>query len=233
MPLYDVLYLDEKGNKNKKKFDLDSKERIYKILKNIYLFGNEVDQTTIILFARQLGAMLGAGIPILDAVETLIRDQENPKFKETLKIIVDDISAGLSFSDAIAKYPKLFNNLFVNMIKSAEQAGGLSLTLISISEYLEKIKDIKDRVKSATRYPLIVFAFVLLSTTGMVIFIVPRFEQIYIKLGADLPLVTKILMNISKFAQTYFLLIIFFLILIFILIKYLINHKENIRFFYH
>jgi len=260
MPLYDVLYLDENGNKNKKKFDLDSKERIYKILKdnnqtllkieesgnffqnlinsikslnNIYLFGNEVDQTTIILFARQLGAMLGAGIPILDAVETLIRDQENPKFKETLKIIVDDISAGLSFSDAIAKYPKLFNNLFVNMIKSAEQAGGLSLTLISISEYLEKIKDIKDRVKSATRYPLIVFAFVLLSTTGMVIFIVPRFEQIYIKLGADLPLVTKILMNISKFAQTYFLLIIFFLILIFILIKYLINHKENIRFYYH
>ncbi|TYB83435.1 MAG: type II secretion system F family protein [Kosmotoga sp.] len=260
MPLYKIVYLDKEGKKKKKTLEAAKEQDIYNILKknnqtllsieeskgffdkikNYFtklqqtnLFGTTVDVTTIILFARQLGAMLGAGIPIIEALETLLKDQENVEFKEALQHIVDDISSGLSFSDAIAKYPKLFNNLFVNMIRSAEEAGGLDITLISISDYLEKIKDIKDRIKSATRYPLIVFSFVVVATATMVVFIVPKFKMIYTKLGADLPITTRFLMNFTDFVQSYFYLILIGVVGIFFLIKYLINNYYNVKYHYH
>jgi type IV pilus assembly protein PilC len=260
MPLYKIVYLDKEGKKKKKTLEAAQEQDIYNILKknnqtllsieeskgffdkikNYFtklqqtnLFGTTVDVTTIILFARQLGAMLGAGIPIIEALETLLKDQGNAEFKDALQHIVDDISSGLSFSDAIAKYPKLFNNLFVNMIRSAEEAGGLDITLISISDYLEKIKDIKDRIKSATRYPLIVFSFVVVATATMVVFIVPKFKMIYTKLGADLPITTRFLMNFTDFVQSYFYLILIGIVGIFFLIKYLINNYYNVKYHYH
>ena len=260
MPLYKVVYLDQDGNKKRKTLEASKEQDIYNILKKnnqtllsieeskglidkiknyilklkqTNVFGTTVDISLIILFARQLGAMLGAGIPIIEALETLMKDQENIEFKNALQNIVNDISSGLSFSDAIAKYPNLFNNLFVNMIRSAEEAGGLSVTLISISEYLEKIKNIKDRIKSATRYPTIVFSLVIVATATMVVFIVPKFKMIYTKLGADLPITTRFLMGFAEFVQSYSYIIIIALFGLFFLVKYLINNYYKVKFIYH
>lgn len=223
-----ILDIREKGAVSKYSFS-----DFIKALNRINISGTSVDSTTLIMFSRQLGSMISAGLPIMQSLETLARDEKNDEFKTILGCVIDDIRGGVAFSDSIAKYPKVFDRLFVNMIKSAEASGGLDVTLISISEYMERVKDIRDKIKSATRYPLFVFSFIILATLGVMLFVIPKFKKIYTDMGADLPSITLMIMNAAEFMRKNFFFLFIFIIGLILLMKYLIHSNESVRYHYH
>ena len=261
MPEFKVTYFDRKGKKKKENFIAFNKEELVTMMREneltileihekgekkgfffrdmlrglnrINISGTTVSDTTLIMFSRQLGSMIGAGLPIFQSLETLARDEKNLEFKEALGKVIDDIRAGIAFSDSIAKYPKIFSNLFINMIRSAEASGGLDVTLISISEYIERMKDIRDKVKSATRYTAVVLTVIILATVGLMLFVVPKFKNIYSSMNAQLPTVTLVVMSISEFIKYNALIIAVLLVIVFVALKYFIRTNERVRFIYH
>lgn len=197
------------------------------------VFGTTVKKVDVILFSRQLGSMIGAGLPLLRALNTLKKDEKNKEFRDAISSIATDVEGGMQLSAALAKFPKIFDSLFVNMIKSAEASGGLDVTLIRISEYIERLEDIKAKIKSATRYPTFVFSMVILSTLVILTFVIPKFKKIYEGMGAKLPTITRIVMGISDTLAHYFIPITLFVIIFIVLSGYLIKNYKKVRFIYH
>ncbi len=140
----------------------------------------------IILFSRQMATMVDAGIPILQTMEALEEQTVNPSFKKVLGTIRDDIRLGTSLSAAFAKHNKVFDNLFVNMLKVGE------------SSYMEKTAKLKRKVQGAMIYPAVVVSMALLITTGLIVKVVPTFASIYSSFGRELPAMTQFLLDLSS-----------------------------------
>lgn len=151
----------------------------------------------IILFSRQMATMVDAGIPILQTMEALEEQTSNPSFKKVLTTIRDDIRFGTSLSAAFAKHPKVFDNLFVNMIKVGESGGVLTIVLDRLSSYMEKTAKLKRKVQGAMIYPAVVVSIALLITTGLIVKVVPTFASIYSSFDRKLPAMTQFLLDLS------------------------------------
>ncbi|MFH0753324.1 MAG: type II secretion system F family protein [Candidatus Omnitrophota bacterium] len=175
----------------------------------------------VILFARQMATMVDAGIPILQTMDALEDQSSNPSFKKILAQVRDDIRLGASLSAAFAKHPKVFDNLFVNMIKVGESGGVLTTVLDRLSSYMEKSDKLKRKVTSAMVYPSVIVGMAIIVTTVLIIKVVPTFKSIYASLGKDLPPMTQALLDFSDMMQKHFLLVIVGLVLaVFAFISY-------------
>ena len=152
----------------------------------------------IILFSRQMATMVDAGIPILQTMEALEEQTSNPSFKKVLGTIRDDIRFGSSLSASFAKHPKVFDNLFVNMLKVGESGGVLTIVLDRLSSYMEKTAKLKRKVQGAMIYPAVVVSMALLITIGLIVKVVPTFASIYSSFGRELPAMTQFLLNLSS-----------------------------------
>ncbi len=152
----------------------------------------------IILFSRQMATMVDAGIPILQTMEALEEQTVNPSFKKVLGTIRDDIRLGTSLSAAFAKHNKVFDNLFVNMLKVGESGGVLTVVLDRLSSYMEKTAKLKRKVQGAMIYPAVVVSMALLITTGLIVKVVPTFASIYSSFGRELPAMTQFLLDLSS-----------------------------------
>jgi type IV pilus assembly protein PilC len=159
----------------------------------------------IILFSRQMSTMIDAGIPILQTVEALEEQASNPSLKKILATIRDDIRLGSSLSAAFAKHPRVFDNLFVNMIKVGETGGVLTTVLERLSSYMEKSARLKRKVGGAMIYPMVVVSMAAIITLGLLIFVVPTFKSIYASFNRDLPPLTQALLNVSDAVKNQFL----------------------------
>lgn len=151
----------------------------------------------IILFSRQMATMVDAGIPILQTMEALEEQTSNPSFKKVLAVIRDDIRFGTSLSSAFAKHSKVFDNLFVNMLRVGESGGVLTVVLDRLSSYMEKTAKLKRKVQGAMIYPAVVVSMALLITIGLIVKVVPTFASIYSSFGRDLPAMTQFLVDLS------------------------------------
>ncbi len=152
----------------------------------------------IILFSRQMATMVDAGIPILQTVEALEDQAGNPSLKKIFGTIRDDIRLGSSLSAAFAKHPKVFDNLFVNMIKVGETGGVLTTVLDRLSSYMEKSARLRRKVTGAMIYPSVVVSMAVIITIGLLVFVVPTFKSIYSSFNKDLPPLTAALLNFSE-----------------------------------
>ncbi len=170
--------------------------------------GKKVKPEDLVIFTRQFATMIDAGIPILQALEALGDQTSNPTFKQAVADIREDIQLGSSLSAAFAKHPKIFGELYVNMIRVGESGGILTSILERVSGYLEKTERLRQKVQSALIYPAVVVGMALLITTVLIIKVVPTFAQIYDSLGQKLPAMTQILIDFSKILQHQFLLIV-------------------------
>lgn len=160
-----------------------------------------------VIFTRQMATMIKAGLPILRCLDILVQQTKNPFFRETIATVRYDISSGLTFADSLAKHPRTFDDLFVNMIRAAEVGGILDTILDRLAQYLEKEQEIKTKVKSAMMYPMVVLAFALLMTAAIVFFVLPRFKEVFEELlpeGKQLPWVTRTLMDFGSLARRFF-----------------------------
>lgn len=164
-----------------------------------------------IFLSRQMYTLMRAGVPIIRAINGLADNMPNPVMVNVLKDVVTSLESGRELSSALARHPKVFNHLFVSMIRVGESTGGLDNAFLKLSEYLEREKDTRDRIKQAMRYPVIVITFIVLALVVINMVVIPKFKGIFEKFGADLPWQTQLLINMSDFMTTYWphLLVVF------------------------
>ncbi len=163
----------------------------------------KITEREVIDFTRQLSTLLRAGVPILAALETLSGQAENPNFAEILINVAEDIAGGEDFSAALGKYPKVFNDLYVNSIMAGEAGGVLEGILTRIADVMKRDTDTKSKVKSALRYPIMVVSAMIIAFIVMVTMVVPKFAGIFKQVGLDLPIPTIILMALADFVLAY------------------------------
>ncbi len=162
------------------------------------LFDKRVTIKDLAVMSRQLATMIGAGLPLLKALTILADQSENPKLSATLDEVRSGIEEGATFSDSLAKHPRIFPPIFVNLVRAGEVGGFLETSLESIAKNYEKEVELKATIKSALTYPVVVLVMALLAVVGMILFIVPVFEDLFADLGGTLPLPTQILVVISQ-----------------------------------
>ncbi len=149
-------------------------------------------------FTRQFAVILEGGLPIIKSLEILAEQQRNPYFKKVLNDIKLKVEMGSSLSDALAEYPKVFDNLYIQMIRSGESSGNLDIVLKRLADYLERIMSLKGKVKHAMVYPSVIIIVTIVVISIIMLFVIPKFAEIYESAGRSLPLPTQILINISR-----------------------------------
>jgi len=169
------------------------KESAFKIFRR-----KAVSDKDIATFTRQFAVILEAGLPIVKSLEVLADQQKNPYFKKILQEIKLKIETGSSLSDALAEYPKVFDNLYVQMVKSGESSGNLDLVLKRLANHLERIMSLKGKIKHAMVYPSVIVIVTIAVISIIMLFVIPKFAEVYESAGRALPLPTQILINISR-----------------------------------
>ncbi|MCK9273545.1 MAG: type II secretion system F family protein [Syntrophales bacterium] len=175
------------------------------LLENVPFFKEKVKEKDVVIFARQFATMINAGLPIIQCLDLLSEEEPNKTFKKIVQTIKDDIEGGISLSEAVAKYPEVFDDLFVNLVAAGEAGGILDVILNRLSSYMEKAMKLKSKVKGAMTYP----ASVLVISIGVVVLllykVVPVFVDMFSGMGSALPGPTQLLVNASEFVQSYIL----------------------------
>ncbi len=175
-------------------------------------------------FANQLLILLESGVPLSPSLAILSEQTENINFKSVVDRITQDINAGESFTHALSKYPDIFPNLFVAMIRAAEKGGQLANVLKQLAAYLEEQDKFSKKLRSAMAYPKFVLSFFLVVLLTIIFGLVPKFEAIFKSFNTDLPKPTQILINISNFATNY---IIWEAVTIFLFVVFLKRFKKT------
>jgi type IV pilus assembly protein PilC len=160
----------------------------------------------LVVFSRQLATMIDAGIPLVQALSILSEQVDNKGLKAVVLTVRQDIEAGMSFCDALAKHPQVFSELFINMSRAGEASGMLDEVLDRLASYLEKTASLQRKVNSSLVYPAVVISMAILITAVLLIKVVPTFKGIFDMLGGKLPLPTQILILISDIVRKYFFL---------------------------
>ena len=151
----------------------------------------------LVVFTRQFSTMVEAGLPVVEILDILLEQTDDPGFKIVVSDVRSEVRGGSDLSTAMARYPKVFSSLYVNLIKAGEASGDLDIILKRLAVYLEKNASLRRKIISAMTYPLVSLVLILAITVGLLVFIVPMFQDIFDKMGADLPLPTKIVIAIS------------------------------------
>ncbi len=180
-----------------------------------------VSEKVVGVFTRQLATMIDAGLPLVQSLDILAMQQENKKFQETLKQVKDEVEAGSTFAAALARHPKLFSELYVNLVVAGEEGGILDNILLRLSTYIEKAVALKKKVKSALVYPSVIVGVAVIVVAILMIVVIPVFEKMFLSAGQSLPLLTQIVVAISKFMkQNVWAFGLGLVILIFVLRRY-------------
>lgn len=166
-----------------------------------------VSQAQLTTFTRQLSTLQDAGLPIVRSLRVLYEQMKPGLLKNVLQDIADDVESGNSLSEAMAKYPKVFDKLYINMIRAGEAGGVLDVILQRLAEFREKSARLKRRVKGAMIYPIAVLSIAMLIVSGIMIFIIPKFSKMFQEMDVELPGMTKALMAAGELFKTRWYLI--------------------------
>ena len=161
----------------------------------------------IAVFSRQMATMMDAGIPLIKSFDIISKGHTNKRMKDLIETIKKDVESGLTLAESLNKHPAFFNDLFCNLVDAGEKSGSLDTMLAKVATYKEKIETIKKKIKKALTYPMAVLAIAFLVSAGLLIFVVPQFESLFKGFGADLPAMTRMVITLSSFFQTYWYLI--------------------------
>lgn len=185
-------------------FDV-SKKRVE--IKIPFLKKEKVSLKELAVYSRQISVLVDADLPLIQSLTMLADQTKNNYFKTVIQTIRKDVEAGSTLNEAKRKFPNVFDNLYCNLVASGEQSGSLDVMLRRLAEYLESIVKLKAQIKQAMTYPVAVLVFSIVVTIFMMWKVVPVFSNIFIELGADMPLLTLVVMVISNFVQKYILFI--------------------------
>jgi type IV pilus assembly protein PilC len=161
--------------------------------------GSTVKPKVLMVFTRQLATLIDSGLPLLRSLTVLGKQEPNPVLKSTISSLADSVQGGSTFSESLAQHPKMFNKLFVNMVKAGELGGVLEVVLNRLAEYQEKAQKLKNKIVSAMVYPAIVMFIAVAILVFLMIFIVPKFKDMFSETDSELPLISQIVFGFSEF----------------------------------
>jgi len=211
---------NEKGAIAKLKQKNISVDRVKKKSENAFLSNKKpITEREIVIFTRQFSTMVDAGLPLVQCLEILGKQSDNPSFGEIIIKIKTDIESGSNLSDAMRKHPKVFNSLYANLVEAGEAGGILDTILSRLANYIEKALALKKKVKSAMVYPAAIVTVAFTVVAFLMVFVIPTFATMFEGGGAELPAPTAIVMDISNFFRNQWYYIIGGPILFFILFK--------------
>lgn len=174
------------------------------------LNSNKIKTDYLVMFTRQLSAMVGAGVPLLRALTSLAEHSESPPLKAVLKGVIKDVEGGAALGDALAKHPNAFNDVYVNMVRAGEAAGILDDILKRLALQQEKSATIRKKIKSAMAYPTVLIVITIVAFFGLMLFVIPQIGKILTDLGgadAKLPAITQFMLGISSAITSYWFII--------------------------
>jgi type IV pilus assembly protein PilC len=172
------------------------------LFENVAFLQPKVTQRDVILFCRQFSTMIDAGLPIIQCMDILHAQQENVTFKKMLKSIKEQVESGSTLADALKRYPKQFDDLFVNMVAAGEAGGILDTILRRLSAYMEKAAKLKSQVKGAMTYPIVTMVIAVAVVAVILVFVIPVFEEMFSDMGGTLPTPTLIVVAMSEFVKS-------------------------------
>lgn len=178
-------------------------ERVSFGKKEMHIFKPKVKTKDVTVFTRQFATMINAGLPLVKCLNILSEQTESPVLTEIVVDVQHEVEMGRSLSEALAKHPDVFKELYSSMVRAGEIGGVLDDVLLRIATTLESEDEIRRRIKSALTYPVAMFAISILLLIVMLVFVVPTFEDMFADIGADLPFLTKIIMQISHFLVSW------------------------------
>jgi type IV pilus assembly protein PilC len=196
-------------------------------------FGRVINEEGLAVFTRQLSTLLQAGLPLLRSLEVMIRQEKNLRFKEVVTGLADAVRSGNNLSDGLQRYPKVFDRLFVNMVKAGEAGGVLDVVLSRLARFKEKSVKTNKKIKSAMVYPAVVICVAIAIVSLLMVLVVPSFKKIFQGMlkGAALPPLTQFVINISEFMQKHLLISICIVAAAFFGVKFILSTRIGKRVF--
>lgn len=232
MPIFTYIGTDKNGKTVKETVTADDRFAVYDIartnghavdgvkakvnfslgsvfdIKKIELWTSRVKQDELVMITRNLGSMLDAGLPLARALSVIERQSKNAKLKLIVTNVIDEINKGEPFHAAIGKYPKVFSNLYVAMVRAGEESGGMSAALQTLSVQMQRSSSLKKKIKGAMIYPAIVITILVIIGILMMIYVMPSITGTFKSLGTDLPTTTTILIATSDFMVAHTLVVL-------------------------
>ncbi len=185
----------------------------------------------LVIFSRQLATMIDSGIPLVQSLGILSEQIENKSLKNVVIVVCQDIQAGTSFCDALAKHPRVFSELFINMTRAGEASGMLDEVLDRLATYLEKSATLNRKIRASLVYPAVVVSMSIIITAILLLKVVPTFKGIFEILGGQLPLPTRILIGVSDLLRKFFLFLVGLLLaLSYLFRRYISTEKGRYNF---
>ena len=181
------------------------------------------------IYSRQLSILINADLPLIQSLNILAEQTKNKYFSKVIKSIREEVEAGSTLNQAKRKFPKVFDDLFCNLVASGEQSGSLDVVLTRLAEYIEKMVKLRSQVKQAMTYPTAILIFAVLVSIFMMWKIVPVFSNLFIELGAELPFLTLVIVTMSNFVQKYILWIFVGAIALVFLFRYINRTPQGRR----
>ena len=170
--------------------------------------GKRITAQDIAVFSRQIATMLQSGVPMVQSFEILSGGQKNPRMKDMLEDIRNNISGGSTLTESLARHPVQFDELYCNLVKAGEGAGVLDTVLDTLATYKERIEALKGKIKKALFYPIGVMVIAILVSSILLIFVIPQFEEVFKSFGAELPAFTMMYVHASRFMVSYWWLLL-------------------------
>jgi type IV pilus assembly protein PilC len=163
----------------------------------------KVKKKSLAIFTRQLATMIDAGLPLVQSLDILAQQEESEIFQEIIRTIKNEVESGATLAAALQRHPRVFDNMYVNLVVAAEEAGTLDVILGRLATHIEKMEALKKKIKSAMVYPAMIVTVAIGVTIVLMVFVVPVFEKLFAGMGSTLPLPTQIVVNISRLFKSY------------------------------
>ncbi|MGP8155147.1 MAG: type II secretion system F family protein [Smithella sp.] len=195
---------------------IEVKKKPKDIMEYLPFLKGKIKEKNVVVFCRIFSTMINAGLPLIQCLDLLAQQEQDKSFSKIIRSIKEDIEGGTSLTNALKKYPKIFDELFVNLIAAGEAGGILDVILERLSNYMEKAMKLKSRVKGAMTYPAAVLVISLAVVALLLLKVIPVFQKMFEGMGGKLPALTQALIAASEFTQKYFLFILAILVVIYI-----------------
>ncbi|MHB1645471.1 MAG: type II secretion system F family protein [Candidatus Acididesulfobacter diazotrophicus] len=221
------LIAAEKNIENLKLIPLSVEEKSSISMSELIPSFQSVSKKDIIIFSRQLATLYQSGVPISKSLTSLIEFTRNKKLKIILQEVKDDIESGQTLAKSLGNHPKIFSEIYVNMVEVGESTGLLYDVLVRIALLMEKEMTIKSKVKSATFYPKLVISAIIIATAILIGFVIPKFAMLYSSFNVPLPLETRILVVISNFFVNYWYIMLAIFAALIISVKLYLNSAKG------
>jgi len=208
---------------------INVKKKPKDLLEGIAFLQPKVSEKDVVVFARIFATMINAGLPLIQCLDLLGKQEQNKTFAKVIGTIKEDIEGGSTLTDALKKHPKIFDELFVNLVAAGESGGILDVILQRLSGYMEKAMKLKSKVKGAMTYPISVLVISIGVVAVLLLKVIPVFQKMFEGMGSSLPGPTQFLVDASQFAQDYFLfMVIGFVGLVFAFKKYYATERGTL-----